>query len=110
MQFIDSGLALVAPLGKTTQIFESVADQGPAGVLAAMPEQLAKFPAQSWRTENDGFVAIAEAIDALAVQVDCARVGWSRSPSPAESWPPCWTGPAPSRPTRSSPQPWPAEP
>jgi hypothetical protein len=65
-------------------MFEAVADQGPAGVLAAMTEQLAKLPAElgvppaergGGRTENDGFAAIAEAMDALAVQVDCARVG-----------------------------------
>jgi hypothetical protein len=55
-------------------MFEVVADQGPAGVLAAMTCVLAKLPAELWRTENDGFAAIAEAIDALAVQVDCARV------------------------------------
>jgi hypothetical protein len=56
-------------------MFEAVADQGPAGVLTAMTCVLAKLPAELWRTENDGFAAIAEAIDALAVQVDCARVG-----------------------------------
>jgi hypothetical protein len=56
-------------------MFEAVADQGPAGVLAAMTCVLAKLPAELWRTENDGFAAIAEAIDALFVQVDCARVG-----------------------------------
>jgi hypothetical protein len=56
-------------------MFEAVADQGPAGVLAAMTCVLAKLPGELWRTENDGFAAIAEAIDALAVQVDCARVG-----------------------------------
>jgi hypothetical protein len=56
-------------------MFESIADQGPAGVLAAMTSVLAKLPAELWRTGNDGFAAIAEAMDALAVQVDCARVG-----------------------------------
>ena len=40
-----------------------------------MTSVLAKLPAELWRTENDGFAAIAEAMDALAVQVDCARVG-----------------------------------
>ena len=40
-----------------------------------MTAVLAKLPAELWRTENDGFAAIAAAIDALAVQVDCARVG-----------------------------------
>jgi len=56
-------------------MFESIADQGPAGVLAAMTEHLAKLPSQLWRTENDGFASIAAAIDALAVQLDCTRVG-----------------------------------
>ena len=56
-------------------MFETIADQGPAGVLAAMTEHLAKLPSQLWRTENDGFASIAAAIDALAVQVDCTRVG-----------------------------------
>jgi hypothetical protein len=54
-------------------MFETIADQGPAGVLAAMTEHLAKLPSQLWRTENDGFASIAAAIDALAVQVDCTR-------------------------------------
>ena len=40
-----------------------------------MSEQLAKLPSQLWRTGNDGFAEIAGAMDALAVQVDCARVG-----------------------------------
>ena len=56
-------------------MFEAVADQGPAEVLAAMTSVLAKLPSELWRTGNDGFAAIAEAMDALAVQVDCARVG-----------------------------------
>jgi hypothetical protein len=56
-------------------MFESIADQSPAGVLAAMTEHLAKLPSELWRTENDGFASIAAAIDALAVQVDCTRVG-----------------------------------
>jgi hypothetical protein len=56
-------------------MFESIASEGPAGVLAAMTSVLAKLPAELWRTENDGFAAIAEAMDALAVQVCCARVG-----------------------------------
>ena len=56
-------------------MFESAAVEGPAGVLAAMTEALAKLPGELWRTGNEGFAAIAEAMDALAVQVDCARVG-----------------------------------
>ena len=46
----------------------------PAGFLAGVSEQLAKLPGELWRTGNDGFADIAAAMDALAVQVDCARV------------------------------------
>jgi hypothetical protein len=56
-------------------MFESITTQDPAGFLAAVTEQLAKLPAQLWRTGNDGFADIAKAMDALAVQLDCARVG-----------------------------------
>jgi hypothetical protein len=56
-------------------MFEDVATQDPAGFLTAMTEQLAKLPSQLWRTGNDGFAEIAAAMDALAVQLDCARVG-----------------------------------
>ena len=56
-------------------MFEDIATQDPAGFLAAVTEQLAKLPSQLWRTGNDGFADIAAAMDALAVQVDCARVG-----------------------------------
>ena len=56
-------------------MFEDIAEQGPAGFLTAVTEQLAKLPSQLWRTDNDGFAAVAAAMDALAVQVDCARVG-----------------------------------
>jgi len=56
-------------------MFESGADTDPALVVAAMTEALAKLPSELWRTQNDGFASIAAAIDALAVQVDCARVG-----------------------------------
>jgi len=56
-------------------MFEDIATQDPAGFLAAVTEQLTKLPSQLWRTGNDGFADIAEAMDALAVQVDCARVG-----------------------------------
>ena len=97
-------------------MFEDIATQDPAGFLTAVTEQLAKLPSQLWRTGNDGFADIAAAIDALAVQVDCARVGLvqeaetrgvvdqSPSPSPAD-WlltPPTW-----SRPTRPGPWTWP---
>ena len=53
-----------------------------------MTSVLAKLPTELWRTENDGFAAIAEAMDALAVQVDCARVASLPRPSPGGSWPP----------------------
>ena len=56
-------------------MFENIATQDPAGFLAAVTEQLAKLPSQLWRTGNDGFADIAAAMDALAVQLDCARVG-----------------------------------
>jgi hypothetical protein len=56
-------------------MFEGIAGQDPAGFLTAVTEQLAKLPAQLWHTGNDGFADIAEALDALAVQVECARVG-----------------------------------
>jgi len=56
-------------------MFEAIATQDPAGFLAAVTEQLAKLPSQLWRTGNDGFADIAAAMDALAVQLDCARVG-----------------------------------
>jgi hypothetical protein len=52
-----------------------IATQDPARSLAAVTEQLAKLPAQLWHTGNDGFADIATALDALAAQVDSARVG-----------------------------------
>jgi len=55
-------------------MFEITATQDPAGFLAAVSEQLAKVPAELWRTGNDGFAGMAVALDALAVQLDCARV------------------------------------
>ncbi|MHB1475052.1 MAG: DUF222 domain-containing protein, partial [Dermatophilaceae bacterium] len=56
-------------------MFENTVSEGPAGLLAAATEQLAKLPSELWRTGNDGFADIAAAMDALAVQLDCARVG-----------------------------------
>ena len=47
----------------------------PVGFLAAASEVLAKLPSELWRTGNEGFAAIAEGMDGLAVQLDCARVG-----------------------------------
>jgi hypothetical protein len=54
---------------------DTAAAQDPAGFLAAVTEQVAKLPAELWRTGNDGFAAIAEAMDALSVRLECARVG-----------------------------------
>jgi hypothetical protein len=56
-------------------MFDDIATTDPAGFLTAVSEQLAKLPAELWRTGNDGFAGIAAAMDALAVQLDCARVG-----------------------------------
>jgi len=56
-------------------MFEDVAAQDPAGFLAAATEAVAKLPSQLWRTGNEGFAGIAAAMDALAVQLECARVG-----------------------------------
>ncbi|MEO8556073.1 MAG: DUF222 domain-containing protein [Actinomycetota bacterium] len=56
-------------------MFEQVETQDPTGFLVAVTEQLAKLPSQLWRTGNEGFAEIAAAMDALAVQLDCARVG-----------------------------------
>ena len=61
-------------------MFERTSSQEPDGLdavgfLTAAVEQLAKLPSELWRTGNDGFADIAAALDALAVQVDCARVG-----------------------------------
>lgn len=78
-------------------MFENIATQDPAGFLGAVTEALAKLPSELWRTGNDGFAGIAAAMDALAVQLDCARVGLvseaesrgvvSESPSPcATDW------------------------
>jgi hypothetical protein len=56
-------------------MFDNSAAEGPAGFLAAATELLAKLPSELWRTGNDGFADIAAAVDALAVQLDCVRVG-----------------------------------
>ncbi len=56
-------------------MFEHDAAQDPAGFLTAVSEQLAKLPSELWRTGNEGFADIAAAMDVLAVQVDCSRVG-----------------------------------
>jgi hypothetical protein len=46
----------------------------PVGFLTAATGAMTNLPANLWRTGNDGFAAIAEGIDALAVQLECARV------------------------------------
>lgn len=57
-------------------MFEDIATaQDPAGFLAAVTEAVAKLPSQLWRTGNDGFAGIAAAMDALSIQLECARVG-----------------------------------
>ena len=56
-------------------MFEITATQDPAGFLAAVAEQPAKLGSELWRTGNDGFANVADAMDGLAVQLDCARVG-----------------------------------
>ncbi|MDQ1538033.1 MAG: hypothetical protein QOE58_2426, partial [Actinomycetota bacterium] len=47
----------------------------PVGFLTAATEAMANLPSNLWRTGNDGFAGIAAGMDALAVQLDCARVG-----------------------------------
>jgi hypothetical protein len=71
----------------TGHMFEHTASQDsqdPVGFLTAACEQLAKLPSElgvppaergGGRTGNEGFADIAAAMDALAVQLDCARVG-----------------------------------
>jgi len=61
-------------------MFEQVAtqdedSQDAVQYLTAATEAMAKLPSQLWRTGNEGFAAIAAGLDALAVQLDCARVG-----------------------------------
>ena len=59
-------------------MFEDVAAQAPARFLAAVTEAVAKLPSQLWRTGNDGFGAIAQAMDVVAVQA--GRRGRARGP------------------------------
>ena len=68
-------LCMSVPSSTLEHMFDNIAVEGPAGFLTAATEQLAKLPAELWRTGNDGFADIAAAMDALAVQLDCARVG-----------------------------------
>ena len=51
------------------------AEWDPVGFLSAATEAMAKLPSQLWRTGNDGFAAIVAGMDALEVQLGCARVG-----------------------------------
>jgi hypothetical protein len=55
-------------------MFDSLAVD-PVGFLAAATEAMAGLPSNLWRTGNEGFAGIAAGLDALAVQLDCARVG-----------------------------------
>jgi hypothetical protein len=61
-------------------MFEQVAgqvsldSQDAVGFLSAVVERLAKLPSQLWRTGNEGFAGIAAGMDALTVQLECARV------------------------------------
>src|ERR1035437_8715278 len=68
-------LCMSVPSRTLEHMFDNTACEGPAGFLAAATEQLAKLPAELWRAGNDGFADIAAAMDALAVQLDCAWVG-----------------------------------
>jgi len=63
------------PSSTLEHMFDNAAATDPTGFLAAATELLAKLPSELWRTGNDGFAGIAAAVDALAVQLDCARVG-----------------------------------
>ena len=56
-------------------MFEDVASEDTAGFLCAVGEALAKLPSELWRTGNEGFGAIVAAMDAVGVQLECARVG-----------------------------------
>ena len=56
-------------------MFEDVASHDPAGFLCAVGEALAKLPSELWRIGNEGFGAIAAAMDVLGVQLEGARVG-----------------------------------
>ena len=72
---MTEALCMSVPSGRLEHMFENTAVEGPAGFLTAVTEQLAKLPSELWRTGNDGFAGIAAAVDALSVQLDCARVG-----------------------------------
>ena len=54
---------------------DGVDSQDAVQYLTAATEAMAKLPSQLWRTGNEGFAAIAAGLDALAVQLDYARVG-----------------------------------
>jgi len=48
--------------------------QDPAGFLSETVEHLARLGSQLWHVGKQGFADIAAKMDALAVQLDCARV------------------------------------
>src|SRR5665647_1506430 len=68
-------LCMSVPSRTLEHMFENTAATDPVGFLAAVTELLAKLPSELWRTGNDGFAGIAAAVDTLAVQLDCTRVG-----------------------------------
>jgi hypothetical protein len=55
-------------------MFEVTVTSDPAGFLVAVSDQLAKLPAELWRSGNDAFAAIASALDDVATRVECTRV------------------------------------
>lgn len=71
--------SVMGPVGLlTVSPRESLADFAavdPVGFLTAATAALAKLPSELWRTGNEVFAGIVAAMDGLAVQLDCARVG-----------------------------------
>ena len=72
----QDGLDSQDAVGFLAAATEAMTSPGRDGtVVAVAARSLAKLPSQLWRTGNKGFAAIAAGLDALAVQLDCARVG-----------------------------------
>ena len=69
---VDPAVGIAADLAGFTAVDPAM---DPVGFLTAATEAMAKLPSQLWRTGNEGFAAIVAGMDALAVQVECARVG-----------------------------------
>jgi len=77
--FLTDVVEPVGGLGSPDRLAGVVDPLGGLGAvefLVAAAEGLAKLPSQLWRTGNDGFAGVAAAMDALAVQLECARVGF----------------------------------